>query len=60
MNEAFTRAATATRFEEHYMRMTMRFEAGAAKYAWLNQHLFVAEGRLTARDWIEYRVYRVT
>jgi Protein of unknown function (DUF3237) len=35
-------------------------DAGALKYAWLNQHLFVAEGRLTGKDQIEYRVYRVT
>jgi Protein of unknown function (DUF3237) len=42
------------------MRMTMRFEAGAAKYAWLNQHVVVAEGRLTGKDRIEYRIYRVT
>jgi hypothetical protein len=63
MNDAFTRAAgtgNATLFEDHYMRMAMRFDTGTAKYAWLNQHLFVAEGRLTAKDRIEYRIYRVT
>jgi hypothetical protein len=63
MNDTFTKAAeagSATRFEDHYMRMAMRFDAGAPKYAWLNQHLFVAEGRLTGKDQIQYRVYRVT
>jgi hypothetical protein len=64
MNDAFTEAAEAgkaTRFEDHYMRMAMRFDAGgASKYAWLNQHLFVAEGHLTGKDQIEYRIYRVT
>ncbi|MCK1639407.1 DUF3237 domain-containing protein [Bradyrhizobium sp. 157] len=63
MNDAFTKAAEAantTRFEDHYMRMAMRFDAGASKYAWLNQHLFVAEGRLTGKNQIEYRIYRVT
>jgi len=29
------------------MRMAMCFDAGEPKYVWLNQHLFVAEGRLT-------------
>jgi Protein of unknown function (DUF3237) len=62
MNDTFTKAAEtggATRFEDHYMRMAMRFETGAATYAWLNQALFLAEGRLTGKDSIEYRVYRV-
>ncbi|MGY3614729.1 DUF3237 family protein [Bradyrhizobium sp. USDA 10063] len=39
MNDAFTKAAEAggtTRFEDHYMRMAMRFDTGAPKYAWLN------------------------
>ena len=60
---AFTKSAkagNATRFEDHYMRMAMCFDVGEPKYAWLNQHLFVAEGRLTGKDQIEYHVYRVT
>ena len=63
MNEAFTRAADAgeaTRFDDHYMRMMMSFDTGAPQYAWLNQHLFVAEGRLCGKDLLEYRVYRLT
>ena len=63
MNDAFTKSAkagNATRFEDHYMRMAMCFDVGEPKYAWLNQHLFVAEGRLTEKDQIEYHVYRVT
>src|SRR5438874_806738 len=63
MNDAFTKSAkagNATRFEDHYMRMAMCFDVGEPKYAWLNQHLFVAEGRLTGKDQIEYHVYRVT
>ncbi len=42
------------------MRMAMRFEAGLAKYAWLNQHVLLAEGRLVVKDQLEYRVYPVT
>lgn len=41
------------------MRMTMRFEAGAEKYRWLNESLFIAEGRLAGPNKIEYRIYRV-
>jgi hypothetical protein len=62
-NEAFTAAAAngdATRFEDNYMRMAMSFDTGAAKYAWLNKHLFIAEGRLSGKEQLEYRVYRVT
>lgn len=40
--------------------MTMFFDAGAPKYAWLNQSLFVAEGRLSGPKEVEYRIYRVT
>jgi hypothetical protein len=63
MNALFAKAAEGgaeTRFEDHYMRMAMSFDTGAPKYAWLNQHLFVAEGRLSGPQQLEYRVYRVS
>jgi hypothetical protein len=63
VTEAFKRAAEiggATRFEDQYMRMAMFFDTGAPRYAWLNQHLFIARGRLTADKEIEYQIYRVT
>jgi len=63
MNELFANAAAAgaaTRFEDHYMRMSMVFETGSPQYDWLNQHLFVAEGRLAGDKQLEYRIYRVT
>ena len=53
MTEAFAQAAKAgrpTRFEDQYMRMTMTFDTGSTKYAWLNQCLHVAEGRLVGKD----------
>jgi Protein of unknown function (DUF3237) len=62
-NEVFANASeagNATRFEDQYIRMAMSFDTGAANYAWLTQHLFVAEGRLTGKNEIEYRIYRVT
>jgi Protein of unknown function (DUF3237) len=42
------------------MRMAMNFDTGHPRYAWLNQHLFIAEGRLAGKEQLEYRVYRVT
>jgi hypothetical protein len=60
--EAFNQAAETggkTAFEDQIMRMTMSFDTGAPRYAWLNQSLFIAQGRL--RDgFVEYEVYRVT
>ena len=60
--EAFTRAASENRettWTDQYMRMFMAFDTGAEKYAWLNQSLFVAEGRLISASELEYQVYRI-
>ena len=53
-------AAGATAFEDQYFRTTPRFETGDARYAWLNQSVFVGEGRFYPGFGVEYRVYRVT
>lgn len=61
-SDAFTRAAASggpTNWTDQYMRMSMQFDTGAPRYAWLNQHLFIAEGRLVGPGEIEYRIYRV-
>lgn len=61
--EAFKKADGAnrpTRWEDQYMRLTIRFDTGAEKYHWLNTHLFVAAGRLLGAGQIEYTVHRVT
>ena len=42
------------------MRLTMRFDAGAERYRWLDTSLFVTKGRLLGTGSIEYAVYRVT
>ena len=60
--EAFKKAVaegTATGWSDQYMRMAMRFDTGAAKYRWLGESLFIAEGRLAGPKEIEYRIYRV-
>ncbi len=59
--EAFNTAADAggsTGLDEQVMRMAMTFDTGAARYAWLNQSLFLGEGRLNEGK-VEYVVYRV-
>ena len=50
----------ATRYEDQYMRMVMFFDTGAAKYVWLTESLFIAEGRIAGKNEIEYQIYRVT
>ena len=59
---AFTKAADAGKptQEDQYMRMVMTFDTGAKKYAWLNQSIWIAEGRLSGEAEIEYRIYRLT
>ena len=51
---------TGTEFADHYWRTNPRFETGDPRYAWLNQALFVGEGRMLPSLVVEYRVYRVT
>jgi len=47
-----------TDYGDQYFRTTPRFETGDPRYTWLNQSLFVAEGRVGAGK-VEYKVYRV-
>jgi Protein of unknown function (DUF3237) len=59
---AFVQAAERggeTRWQDQYMRMAMTFDTGDSRYRWLNQHLFVAEGRLAGANTIEYQIYRI-
>ena len=59
---AFRKAAEQgdeTDWGDQYMRMNMRFDTGAENYCWLNESLFIAEGRLAGPQEIEYRIYRV-
>jgi uncharacterized protein DUF3237 len=57
---AVTDVKTGTDFGDQYFRSNPRFETGDPRYAWLNQTLFVGEGRLLPGRTVEYRVYRVT
>jgi Protein of unknown function (DUF3237) len=35
-----------TDWSDQYIRLTMRFDAGAERYRWLNRSLIIAKGRL--------------
>ncbi|MFZ0887472.1 MAG: DUF3237 domain-containing protein [Candidatus Binataceae bacterium] len=62
MNEKVANAVAGgggTDYGDQYFRTTPRFETGDPRYAWLNQTLFVAEGRIGPGR-VEYKVYRVT
>jgi Protein of unknown function (DUF3237) len=63
MNEK-VQGATAgeggTDYGDQYFRTSPRFETGDPRYAWLNQTVFVAEGRIRPGPMVEYKVYRVT
>ena len=63
MNEKMQAAmanADGTDFADQYFRTAPRFETGDSRYTWLNQSVFVAEGRLYPGFGVEYRVYRLT
>jgi hypothetical protein len=42
-----------------FFRTTPRFETGDPRYAWLNQCVFVSEGRILPGRTVEYKCYRV-
>jgi hypothetical protein len=63
MNDSVQHAAAENRetsYEDQYFRTAPRLECGDARYAWVNQSVFVAEGRFLAGPGVEYRVARVT
>jgi hypothetical protein len=49
----------ATSYEDQYFRTTPRFETGDPRYAWMNQGVFVARGRLREGGGVEYEVSRL-
>ncbi len=61
MNQKLTDAlakGASTDYGDQYFRIVPRFETGDPRYAWLNQSVFVAEGRVGPGR-VEYKVYRV-
>ena len=62
LTQAFA-ASTPTEFSDQLIRFHWLLEAGDPRYAWVNQAVFVAEGRLCPAGpgmmGFEHRVYRV-
>jgi hypothetical protein len=50
----------SSEWHEHYFRTCPRLETGDPRYEWVNQTLFVAQGRLHPGPVVEYQVFRVT
>ena len=50
---------TPTEFGDQYLISSPRLETGDERYAWVNQTVFIAEGRLLPGPAVEYRVYRL-
>ena len=48
-----------TELEDQCFRITPRLETGDARYAWVDQAVFIARGRLTGGG-VMYEVYRAT
>jgi Protein of unknown function (DUF3237) len=62
MTEGFQKAFAEggeTGWEDQYFRTTPRLETGDPRYAWLNQSVFVAQGRAYPGLAVQYRVFRV-
>jgi hypothetical protein len=60
IQQALSDGETGTDFSDQYFRTNPRFETGDPRYTWLNQNLFIAEGRILPRYTVQYKVYRVT
>lgn len=61
MNEAVGTAMASgggTDFGDQYFRVAMQLESGDERYAWVNQSLYLGEGRLVPGG-IEYRIHRI-
>jgi hypothetical protein len=49
----------STNYGDHYLFSSPRLETGDERYAWVNQTVFIGEGRLLPGPAVEYRVYRL-
>jgi len=57
--EAASAPGRETGFDDQYFRTVTRLETGDERYAWVNQTIFVGQGRITGSG-VEYEVYRIT
>ena len=62
MNDAVRSAlenGTATNFDQQYFRTSPRFETSDPRYSWLQQGVFVGQGRIIEGIGVEYNVFRI-
>ena len=62
MNDAVARAlqdGTSTTFDQQYFRTSRRFETSDPRYAWLQQSVFVGQGRIIAGLGVEYNLFQI-
>ena len=62
MNEAVMGAlqnSMPTNFDQQYFRTSPRFEASDPRYAWMQQSLFIGQGRIIPGPGVEYNLFRV-
>jgi Protein of unknown function (DUF3237) len=52
-------ANESTEFGDQYFFVNPRMETGDERYAWVNQTLFLGQGRAVAGPAVEYLIYRV-
>jgi hypothetical protein len=57
--QAALAAGTATAFDDQYFRVTPRLETGDERYRWVNQAVFLGEGRFVDGFGLQYRMFRV-
>jgi hypothetical protein len=63
MNDAVTNAlknGSATTFEQQYFRTSPRFETSDSKWAWLQQNVFIGQGRIIQGPGVEYNLFRIS
>lgn len=48
-----------TNFGDQYFFTNPRLETGDERYSWVNQTMFIGEGRLLPGPAVEYRMYRI-
>ncbi len=51
--------SSGTDFGDHYFVTTPRLECGDPRYAWVNQTIFVGQGRIQPGPVVEFQVFRV-
>jgi hypothetical protein len=52
-------ADESTEFGDQYFFVTAQMETGDERYAWVNQTMFLGQGRVVAGPAVEYLIYRV-